>query len=295
MHYKEVKAILSPQNGMNLYRGCTHGCIYCDSRSKCYRMDHDFEDIEVKAKAAELLENTLKKKRRKGMISTGSMTDPYVPIEEELRITRRCLDQIERFDFGLVIQTKSKMILRDIDILEKINRKTKCIVAMTLTTCDEELCKIIEPNVCTTKERFEVLMELKKRGIPTIVWLSPILPFINDTEENLRGIMDYCIKAGVYGIMYFGAELTLREGNREYFYEQLDRHFPGMKERYMEAFGASYEVVSPNNDSLTAIFNDICDENNIVRDREELLRYMREYKNKTMGDQLSIFDFGMEA
>lgn len=295
MHYKEVKAILSPQNGMNLYRGCTHGCIYCDSRSKCYRMDHEFEDIEVKAKAAELLENTLRKKRRKGMISTGSMTDPYVPIEEELLVTRRCLNQIERFDFGLVIQTKSKLILRDIDILEKINRKTKCIVAMTLTTYDEELCKILEPNVCTTKERFEVLMEMKKRNIPTIVWLDPILPFINDTEENMRGIMDYCVQAGVYGIMYFGAGMTLREGNREYFYEQLDRYFPGMKERYIETFGNGYEVNSPNDDSLTAVFNEICDANNIVRDREELLRYMREYKNKTMGDQMSIFDFGMEA
>lgn len=295
MHYKEVKAILSPQNGMNLYRGCTHGCIYCDSRSKCYRMDHDFEDIEVKAKAEELLEHTLKRKRRKGMIATGSMTDPYVPIEKELLVTRRCLNQIERFEFGLVIQTKSNLILRDIDILDKINRKTKCIVAMTMTTYDETLCKILEPNVSTTKERFDVLMEMKKRGIPTIVWLSPILPFINDTEENIRGIMEYCKEAGVYGIIYFGAGMTLREGNKEYFYEQLDKHFPGMKERYIETFGDSYEVVSPHNKELTALFNHICDENDIVRDQEELKRYMREYKNKTTCDQISIFDFEMEA
>ena len=190
MHYKEVKAILSPQNGMNLYRGCTHGCIYCDSRSTCYRMNHDFEDIEVKLKADELLEYTLKRKRTKSMIATGSMTDPYVPIEKELQLTRRCLNQIERFDFGIVIQTKSNLIMRDIDILEKINRKTKCVVCMTLTTFDEELCKVIEPNVCTTRERFEVLMEMKKRNIPTIVWLTPILPFINDTEENIRSMLD---------------------------------------------------------------------------------------------------------
>lgn len=254
-------------------------------------MTHEFEDIEVKAKAAELLEQTLKKKRRKGMIATGSMTDPYVPIEEELRITRRCLDQIERFDFGLVIQTKSKLIMRDIDVLEKINRKTKCVVAMTLTTYDEELCRVIEPGVCTTKERFEVLLEMKKRGIPTIVWLSPILPFINDTEENIRGILDYCVQASVYGIMYFGAGLTLREGNREYFYEQLDKSFPGLKERYIEEYGNSYEVLSPDNDKLTTIFNETCDAHGIVRDREELFRYMREYKNKTLGTQLSIFDF----
>lgn len=291
MHYKEVKAILTPQNGMNLYRGCTHGCIYCDSRSKCYRMDHDFEDIEVKLRAADLLENTLKKKRNKGMISTGSMTDPYVPIEAELKITRRCLNVIDRFDFGVVIQTKSNLIMRDIDILESIHKKTKCIVAMTLTTYDEELCKKLEPNVCTTKERVQVLMEMKKRGIPTIVWLDPFLPFINDTEENLRGLMKYCIDAGVYGIMNFGIGLTLREGNREYFYEQLDRLFPGMKERYIETYGNSYEVNSPDNDRLMKIFKELCEEHNIVYDKEELFRYMREYKNKQMGTQLSLFDF----
>lgn len=291
MHYKEVKAILSPQNGMNLYRGCTHGCIYCDSRSKCYRMDHDFEDIEIKLRADDLLENTLKRKRRKGMISTGSMTDPYVPLEKELEMTRRCLNQIERFDFGLAIQTKSNLIMRDIDILDKINRKTKCVVSMTLTTCDEELCKIIEPNVCTTKERFEVLLAMKERGIPTIVWLSPILPFINDTEENIRGILDYCIKAGVYGIMNFGMGLTLRDGNREYFYEKLDEHFPGLKEKYIETYGDSYEILSPNHEALTKIFRETCSENDIIYDSEELFRYMREYKNKTMGTQMSIFDY----
>lgn len=291
MHYKEVKAILSPQNGMNLYRGCTHGCIYCDSRSKCYRMDHDFEDIEIKLRADDLLENTLKRKRRKGMISTGSMTDPYVPLEKDLEMTRRCLNQIERFDFGLAIQTKSNLIMRDIDILDKINRKTKCVVSMTLTTCDEELCKIIEPNVCTTKERFEVLLAMKERGIPTIVWLSPILPFINDTEENIRGILDYCIKAGVYGIMNFGMGLTLRDGNREYFYEKLDEHFPGLKEKYIETYGDSYEILSPNYEALTKIFRETCSENDIVYDSEELFRYMREYKNKAMGTQMSIFDY----
>lgn len=291
MHYKEVKAILSPQNGMNLYRGCTHGCIYCDSRSRCYRMNHDFEDIEIKARAEDILEHTLKRKRTKSMISTGSMTDPYVPIEEELQITRRCLNQIERFDFGLVIQTKSNLIMRDIDILEKINKKTKCVVAMTLTTYDEELCKVIEPGVCTTKERFEVLMAMKEKGIPTIVWISPILPFINDTEENIRGLLDYCVKAGVYGIMYFGAGLTLRDGNREYFYEQLDKKFPGMKEKYIETYGDAYEVNSPNNQELTRIVTDTCKEHGIVYDREELFRYMREYKNKATGTQLSIFDF----
>lgn len=291
MHYKEVKAILSPQNGMNLYRGCTHGCIYCDSRSKCYRMDHDFEDVEVKLRADELLEHTLKRKRTKSMISTGAMTDPYIPLEEELKLTRRCINQIERFDFGLVIQTKSNLILRDIDILEKINKKTKCVVATTLTTCDEKLCRLIEPNVSSTKERVEMLMAMKERGIPTIVWLSPFLPFINDTEENLRGLMDYCIKAEVYGIINFGIGLTLREGNREYFYKNLDMKFPGLKEKYIETYGNSYEVLSSDNDRLMKIFKELCEEHGIQYDREELFRYMREYKNKTLGTQMSLFDF----
>lgn len=291
MHYKEVKAILSPQNGMNLYRGCTHGCIYCDSRSKCYRMNHDFEDIEVKAKAEELLEHTLKRKRSKGMITTGSMTDPYVPIEKELQVTRRCLNQIERFDFGLTIQTKSNLIMRDIDILDKINRKTKCVVAMTLTTYDEDLCRKLEPNVCTTKERFEVLKAMKERGIPTIVWMTPILPFINDTMENIQGLMEYCIQAGVYGIMHDGMSMTLRDGSREYFYAQLDKLFPGMKERYMEVYGATSELESPNKQELMKYFRQTCDGHGIVHDREELFRYMREYKNKTIGTQMTIFDY----
>ena len=291
MHYKEVKAILSPQNGMNLYRGCTHGCIYCDSRSKCYRMNHDFEDIEVKLKADELLEHTLRRKRTKGRIMAGALTDPYVPIEEELQITRRCLNQIERFDFGLAIQTKSNLIMRDIDILDKINRKTKCVVGITMTTYDEELCKKLEPNVCTTKERFSVLLALKERGIPTIVWMNPILPFINDDMDNVKGIMKYCIDAGVYGIMNDGMSLTLRPGSREHYYEQLDRLFPGMKERYIETYGEAYELASPNKDELMSYFRKTCDENNIVHDREELLRFMREYKNKTLGTQMTIYDY----
>ena len=293
MHYKEVKAILSPQNGMNLYRGCTHGCIYCDSRSKCYRMDHDFEDVEVKARADELLEYTLKRKRRKGMIGTGSMTDPYLPIEEQLELTRRCLNQIDRFEFGLSIQTKSDLILRDIDLLDKINRKTKCVVAMTLTTYDEELCKKLEPNVCGTRRRVEVLKEMQKRGIPTIVWLSPFLPFINDTEENLKGLLSYCEEAGVYGIINFGIGMTLRDGSREYFYSRLDKLFPGMKERYIERYGDAYEVISDNSPALMKYFYSFCEEKGIVYDKDELFRYMREYKNKTNGEQLSLFDFGI--
>ena len=231
MHFVEAKGILSAQNGMNIYRGCTHGCIYCDSRSKCYGFTHEFEDIEVKQNAPELLERALRAKRRRCMIGTGAMCDPYMHCEEELGLTRKCLEMIERYGFGVTIQTKSDRILRDLDLLKRIHQKAKCVVQMTLTTYDEALCRIVEPNVCTTKKRVEALKIFRQNGIPTVVWLCPILPFINDTRENLEGLLDYCIEAKVYGIINFGMGVTLREGDREYFYRALDRHFPGMKGR----------------------------------------------------------------
>ena len=247
MHFVKVKGILSARNGMNLYRGCNHGCIYCDSRSNCYHIDHQFEDIEVKENAIELLENSLKSKRKKVMVGTGSMTDPYIPLEMELCNVRKSLELIYKYGHGFTVITKSDRILRDLDLLKKINEKTKCVVQMTLTTYDEELCKILEPNVSTTSERFEVLKTLRDSGIPTIVWLCPILPYINNTKENIEGLLSYCIEAKVKGIISFGMGLTLREGNREYFYEKLDRHFPGMKEKYIKNYGNSYIIDSPNN------------------------------------------------
>lgn len=289
MHFKEAKAILSPQNGMNIFRGCTHGCIYCDSRSKCYNMEHDFEDIEVKRNASELLEATLSSKRKKCMISTGAMCDPYMYIENELNHTRKCLEIIDKFGFGLAIQTKSSRILRDLDILKSINEKSKCVVQMTLTTYGEDLCKIIEPNVSTTKERFETLKIMRDNGIPTVVWLDPILPFINDTEDNLRGILDYCIEAKVCGIICFGMGLTLRDGNREYFYKKLDEHFPGLKQKYQQKYGYSYEVKSDNNDRLMKIFYSKCKNHGILYNNDEIFRYLHTYEDHQQTEQLSLF------
>ena len=266
MHFTEAKGILSSGNGMNIYRGCTHGCIYCDSRSKCYGMPHDFEDIEVKSNAPELLEKALRSKRKKCMIGTGAMCDPYMHCEEALKLTRSCLEIIDKYEYGAAIQTKSNRILRDLDILRSINEKAKCVVQMTLTTYDEKQCRLLEPNVSTTRERAEALKIFRDNGIPTIVWLSPILPFINDTRENIEGILNYCIEAKVYGIICFGMGVTLREGDREYFYKALDRHFPGMKERYQQRYGYSYNLLSDNNGKLMKIFKDTCRKNNIISD-----------------------------
>ncbi|WP_101773422.1 SPL family radical SAM protein [Peptostreptococcus faecalis] len=289
MHYVKSKGILSSRNGMNLYRGCSHGCIYCDSRSHCYQMEHDFEDIEVKENAIELLENILSRKRKKCMLGTGSMTDPYIPIEKDLKYVKKALLLSCKYGFGFTLITKSNLILRDLDILEKINKKTKCVVQMTLTTHDEKLCKIIEPNVCTTKERVAVLKKLNERGIPTAVWISPILPFINDTKENLNGILDECIEANVFGIICFGMGLTLREGNREYFYKQLDEKFPGVKEKYIQNYGNKYIINSPKNNELMDFFHKKCEENGILHNNDMIFEYLSTFENKDEGIQLSLF------
>lgn len=290
MHFVDAKGILSAQNGMNIYRGCTHGCIYCDSRSRCYQFTHDFEDIEVKQNAPQLLEQALRSKRKRCMIGTGAMCDPYMQCETELGLTGKCLEVIDAYGFGLAIQTKSDRILRDIDLLKSINQKAKCVVEMTLTTYDEALCRIVEPGVCTTARRFEVLKILRDNGIPTVVWMTPFLPFINDTRENIEGILDYCIQGGVYGIICFEIGLTLREGNREYFYEALDRHFPGMKGRYHRNYGYAYEVTSERNTELMQLIRERCKKNGIVSDSSEVFAYLHAFPEDKNYEQISLFD-----
>jgi DNA repair photolyase len=291
MHFVDAKGILTGKNGyygMNIYRGCSHGCIYCDSRSKCYQFTHPFEDIEVKQNAPELLEKALRSKKKKCMIGTGAMSDPYMHCEEKLRLTRRCLEIIQKYGFGAAIQTKSDRVLQDIDLLDEINRSAKCVVQITLTTYDDYLCSILEPNVCNTKRRIEVLEKMQKRGIPTIVWLTPILPFINDNEDNVTSIMSECARTGVKGVIDFGMGLTLREGDREYYYAALDKHFPGLKQRYIRTYRNSYELPSPNAKELTAIYKRICKENGIMSTTDECFQYIGKFPEKQ--SQISIFD-----
>ena len=291
MHFVEAKGILihsGGRTGMNIYRGCTHGCVYCDSRSRCYQFTHPFEDIEVKQNAPELLEKALRSRRKKGMIGTGSMSDPYMHCEEQLRLTRRCLEIIRDHGFGLAIQTKSDRILRDLDLLEEINRRAKCVVQITLTTWNDELCSILEPNVCNTKRRIEVLETMRERGIPTVVWLTPILPFLNDTEENISAILKECARVGVRGVIDFGMGMTLREGDREYYYAALDRYFPGLKERYIRCYGNAYEVPSPNAETLKAVFQRICRENGMLSDPEAIFAWMNELPERY--SQMNLFE-----
>ena len=294
MHFVKAKGILYPKNGMNLYRGCSHGCIYCDSRSKCYHMEHSFEDIEVKENAIDLLEYALRHKRKKCMIGTGSMTDPYIPLETEIGNVRKALHLIYEYGFGFTVITKSDRILRDLDLLQKINEKTKCVVQMTLTTYDENLCRKIEPNVSTTRERFEVLKQLREAGIPSIVWLTPVLPFINDTEDNISGILDMCMEANVYGVICFGMGLTLREGNREYFYKQLDLLFPRLKEKYIQTYGNQYMIESPDSNRLMKLFYQKCSRSGMVHNNGQIFRYLNTFEEKNAARQLSLWNLDLK-
>ena len=285
MHNVTSKSILSRNNGMNLYRGCTHGCIYCDSRSDVYGMKHEFEDIEVKKNALDLLKKELIK-RPKSMIGTGAMTDPYIPLEADLKYLRQSLELIDRYGFGFTCITKSDLILRDLDLLKKINSKSKVVIQMTLTTSDDELCSILEPDVCNTSRRIEVLNILKDEGIPSVVWLCPILPYINDTEDNINSILDSCIEADVKGILCFGMGLTLRKGNREHFYQKLDEHFPGLKNRYVNEFGNDYFIPSPDNDRLMDIFYRKTSQNNILNNSQEIFEYLHDFPQKSYQSKL---------
>ena len=285
MHYVTAKGIFTSDYGINLYRGCTHGCIYCDSRSKIYQMNHKFEDIEVKENAIELLKKELIR-RKPCMIGTGAMTDPYIPLESRLEFVRKALQLVYRYGFGWACITKSDLVLRDIDLLRKINEKTKAVVQVTITTADDELCRLVEPNVCPTSRRVEVLKRLNEANIPTVVWLCPILPHINDTEENINTILDWCIDANVKGVLNMGMGLSLREGNREYFYEMLDERFPGVKEKYIDEFGDSYFIHSKDNRRLRSILRKRCEENGIMHNQDEIFSYMHEFPEKSVQSKL---------
>lgn len=289
MHEVEAKHLLSAQNGMNIYRGCSHGCIYCDARSTCYQMKHVFEDIEVKANAPRLLEQELRRKRKPCMVGTGAMSDPYMHIEERLGLTRQCLEIIRDHHCGVAIQTKSNRILRDLDLLCEIHEKAKCVVQITITTYEDGLCRRIEPNVCPTSERLKILEIMQEKGIPTVVWMTPILPYINDTAENIGQIVEACGKRGVYGILDFGFGLTLRDGDRQYYYANLDRHFPGLKEKYIRRYGNAYELPSGNARELSRVFHELCENYGIETDSKKIFDYMHTYESKLDGEQISLF------
>lgn len=241
---------------MNLYRGCQHGCIYCDSRSSCYGIEN-FEEIQYKENALELLDKELKSKRVKGTIGTGSMHDPYMPIEKELQLTRRALEIINRHQFPVHVLTKSTLVLRDIDLLKEIS-KVSATVSMTITTADDKLASIIEPYAPKPSERFAAIKELSQNGIYTGILLMPILPFINDKSDSVKEIVNKAKEVGAkYIFPWMG--VTLRDRQRAYYYKQLDKNFPGLREIYTKNFGDAYFCPSANQRKLYELLQEECD------------------------------------
>jgi len=243
--------------GMNLYRGCQHHCIYCDSRSLCYGIEDFDGEVLIKTNAIDLLRDELPRKRRKGVIGTGSMHDAYMPIEEKVELTKRALEAIAEFGFGVHVVTKNDLVLRDLPILKKISRYHTAAVSLTITTIDDELAKKVEPGAPPSSARFRALKELSKAGIETRIALMPSLPFIEDTEENVAAIVEEARRCGVKTVVpWFG--MSMRDRQRAHFYAKLDELFPGLKERYTETYGEAYNCPSPNADALYQRFNELC-------------------------------------
>lgn len=272
---------------MNIYKGCCHGCIYCDSRSECYGVV-DFDRVRAKADSTLLIRKELKSKRNNGIIGTGSMSDPYNPFEKSFKLTRASLDEIDKNGFGVAIITKSNLIKRDIDILKKIKTHSPVLIKITITTFDDELCKKIEPNVAVSSERFKIIKELSDNGIYAGILLMPILPFINDTKENIINIVRKAHECGAKFIFTYGMGLTLRGNQREHYYEKLLRTFPegGLPKKYIETYGNSYECSSPRANELWKVLKDECNKYKILYKMEDIIEgYKKDYKK----EQLSLF------
>ncbi|MBB6714004.1 SPL family radical SAM protein [Clostridium gasigenes] len=273
---------------MNIYKGCCHGCIYCDSRSSCYGIE-DFDRVRAKDNAVEIIRKELRGKRKKGVVGTGAMSDPYNPFEKRERLTRGALKQINNFNFGVAIATKSSLITRDIDILKKIKEHSPVLIKMTITTLDDELCSKIEPNVSLSSERFNAIKELSDNGIYTGVLLMPILPFINDDEENIIGIVKKAHECGAKFIFAYGMGVTLRENQRQHYYEKLIELFPEEKlaKKYIEIYENRYEYQSINSKTLWQCFKRECEKYNMLYKMEDIILSYKDINNKK--EQISWF------
>lgn len=271
---------------LNLYRGCCHGCIYCDSRSSCYRID-DFDRVRAKKDALQILEKELRSKRSAGVVSMGAMSDTYNPFEKQLRLTHGALALLQRYGFGVSIETKSALITRDADLLADIAKKSDVIAKITITTDDDSLTKKLEPNVSSSAERFDALQVLCGKGIFAGVLLSPLLPFINDTEENVRSIIRRAADRGARFVNMYMPGVTLRDNQREYYYEKLDQLFPGLSARYRAVFGEQYSCSSPDAKRLVYVMKNTCERYGLLYKMEDIISG---YKKKSITpEQISLF------
>ena len=266
---------------MNIYRGCSHGCIYCDSRSDCFK-NPDFETVKVKENALKIVRDNLQSKAMTGVVGTGAMSDPYNILEKELKLTRNSLELINAYRFGVSLCTKSALAARDADILLDIKEHSPVIVKFSISTADDKLCRKLEPNVSVSSERFKAMRQLSERGIFCGVQMIPLLPFINDTEDNIVKIVQMAKNAGArFVYTYMG--MTLRAGSREYYYEHLDKILPGAKEKYMKSYGNRYTCISPRSKKLWDIFNKKCTELELLCDMKSITRhYKHGYKKEVL-------------
>ena len=269
---------------MNLYRGCCHGCIYCDSRSDCYRIDN-FDKIRAKENALTILRDELRRKIRTGIIGTGAMSDPYNPFEQTELLTRHALELINAYNFGITVITKSPLISRDIDVYSEISEHSPVLCKMTITTADDDLCKLIEPNVAPSSERFNALAKMSESGLFTGITLMPVLPFIEDNAENILKIVRTAHQCGVRCI-YPAFGVTLRDNQRTHYYDKLDRLFPGMSDKYKKYYGDRYSYTSPNAKKLFKIFAEECDRFGIIYNMKSIISA---YKQGYGDMQLSFF------
>lgn len=295
MDYIPAKTILSKVKygsewygidyNMNLYRGCCHGCIYCDSRSSCYQIDN-FDHVRAKEHALVLLEKELRRKNDHGVVGIGAMSDTYNPFEQSEELTRNALKLLKQYNFGVSIDTKSDLILRDLDLLKEINEQNNVIVKMTITTADDALCHIIEPHVTVSSRRFEAIRQLNEAGIFAGIMLNPILPYITDSEENIIAMVEQASVAKAKFIHTYGG-MTCREKQREYYYQKLDEHFPGLKEKYQRVYGNSYLCKAPNAKRLYRIFKEECQKYHILYRMSDIIKaYKKEIKTQ---EQLTLF------
>lgn len=273
---------------MNIYKGCCHGCIYCDSRSDCYRVA-DFDRVRTKENALAIIRNDLRRKVKRGVIGTGSMSDPYNPYEKQLRLTRYALELIDAFDFGVDIATKSTLVSRDINILKSISEHSPVLVKVTITTADDRLAKLIEPGAPPSSERFLTLSQISAAGIMCGILLMPVLPFLSDHEDNIRQIIKQGAEAGVKFI-YPAFGVTLRANQRIYFYERLKEIFPGqhLEEQYRKRYGGSYECRVPESRRLYDLFRQECEQRGLLYQMKDIVHA---YKGNYGEGQLSLFDF----
>lgn len=282
--YAEKNPWFGVNYNMNIYKGCCHGCIYCDSRSECYRIDN-FDKVRAKENALSLIENELRAKRKKGVVGTGAMSDPYNPYEKEYKLTRGALELINKYGFGAAIATKNDLIIRDTDILKEISGHSPVLIKITITTADDDLCSKIEPNAAPSSKRFEAIRKLSEQGIFAGILMMPVLPFIEDTEENIKSITELAQKNGARFI-YPAFGVTLRQNQRDWYYKKLDELFPKIKDKYIKHYGNSYECRSPKAKELFDLFRAKCNKLGILYKMNDIIN---EYKKPYQVEQLSLF------